>query len=995
MKNLITSGLCILLASTTCGAMAAENPSQPVPGKGAAIPKDLAKELGSIRVKEADKSGMPAGLDHLTTPGSVNQLPTVPEIAQTPEAMEKVHKLEAEGEKLFNASMSDKALIKWQEAYGMCLEMKYQEGQGRALTNMARVYLSNAHFVKAKYLADNAVEVLFETQNKGDLGKARVALAQAYFGLDNPVLAGQQLELALKDYQQVGNTNARDSAQLTAICAGVLLKLGKYKEALMFNQASSTYLEQAGELHSSLAKRVASANIMLGLGLYTAALEEAGRALSTAKSSKHPVSMPVALSCMANCQYSLGEYSASLKTFEETLRIIGQLPADAQMPDLSRANFELGYAHALIACGYIDQAKARLDIAIPLFKKSSSVEGQAQATNAMGMIEENLGQHEKAVTSFHHAMDLQGVMNPRNERLQLAITQNLASAQSRAGKNTEAKLLLAQCMSIFTRSKNPFEDPVLECRTMFALGEVMLKLADTQVAQARLKDSVTLATRIQDDATLWRAYTLLAKIAQNETEPAVPVTELLKSALSHFRSPQAGVFPSPERLSYPTTRQDLGEQLVALLAKHKMSQEALIAAEQLKDELFIVEWNRRGGKVKPEDADIYNDLMTMRAHLHACEDGSPPSSLTKEWQKWIERFRQLVADNRRLARLIAPLPNSAEQILVSVRNNKATMIDYLVGANSSVVFTMDGTGRFSATVIPVGQARLKDQVNALVNGMVKTDVPQGADPQAGERFLLQTLYKELIPPAVSACLPANPEQMVVIVPDGVLYNLPFAALIDEKGKYLIERHTLTMAPSLGVFMDSPPRYTDDQSLVVASGAQGGDDMFVQLFQPELVTRLVGKETPISSIQDSIRGKSVVHFSSKLPLHEKNPMDSVLPLMAAKEDGGKKVTADKLFGLSLPSDLMVWSGSSIYGKDIQGNAVKVFSCGLNYAGVRNVLMTLWSEPSGDRQAELVEFYKSKQAGLNQAQSLRRAQMLALSKDPSAKSWAAFQLLGPGF
>ncbi len=125
------------------------------------------------------------------------------------------------------------------------------------------------------------------------------------------------------------------------------------------------------------------------------------------------------------------------------------------------------------------------------------------------------------------------------------------------------------------------------------------------------------------------------------------------------------------------------------------------------------------------------------------------------------------------------------------------------------------------------------------------------------------------------------------------------------------------------------------------------------------------------------------------------MDSVLPLMAAKEDGGKKVTADKLFGLSLPSDLMVWSGSSIYGKDIQGNAVKVFSCGLNYAGVRNVLMTLWSEPSGDRQAELVEFYKSKQAGLNQAQSLRRAQMLALSKDPSAKSWAAFQLLGPGF
>jgi CHAT domain-containing protein len=993
MKNLITSGLCILLAGTTCGALAAENPTQPVLPD--AVSKDLAKEVGSIRVKEANQGPTPAGIDHLNSPGTVNQIPTVPEVAQTPEMMEKVHKLEAEGEKLFGGNLVDKALIKWQEAYGLCLEMKYQEGQGRALINMARVYLANAHYVKAKYLADNAVEVLFETQNKGDLGKARVALAQAYFGLDNPILAGQQLELALKNYQEVGTTNARDSAQLTSICAGVLLKVGKFKEALMFNQASATYLEQCGELHASLAKRIASANIMLSLGLYTAALEEAGRALATAKSSKHPVSMPIALACLANCQYALGDYSKSLKTFEETIRVAAQLPSTAQMPDLSRANLELGYAHALIACGYLDQAKTHVEVSIPLFKKSSGVAGQAQATNALGIIEESQGQHEKAVSSFRQAMDLQGVMNPRNERLQLTITQNLAAALSRAGKNSEAKLLLAQCMGLFTRSKKPFEDAVLECRTMFSLGEVMLRLADTQVAQARLKDAVTLSTRIQDDATLWRAYTLLAKIAQDEPQPEVPVTELLKSALSHFRSPQAGVFPSPERLNYPTTRQDLGEQLVALLAKNKMSQEALVAAEQLKDELFIVEWNRRGGRVKPEDADLYDDLMTTRAHLHACEDSSPPTSLTKEWQKWIERFRKLVEDNRSLARLIAPLPNSAEQILVSMRNNKATMIDYLVGATSSVVFTMDGTGRFSASVIPVGQARLKEQVNALVNGMTRTDVPQGGDPQAHERMLLATLYRELIPPAVSACLPANPEQIVVIVPDGVLYNLPFAALIDEKGKYMIERHTLTMAPSLGVFMDSPPRYTDDQSLVVASGAQTSDDMFVQLFQPELVTRLVGKETPIASIQDSVRGKSVVHFSSKLPLHEKNPMDSVLPLAPSKDDGGKKVTADKLFGLSLPSDLMVWSGSSIYGKDIQGNAVKVFSCGLNYAGVRNVLMTLWSEPSGDRQAELVEFYKSKQAGLNQAQSLRRAQMLALSKDPSAKSWAAFQLLGPGF
>ncbi len=116
------------------------------------------------------------------------------------------------------------------------------------------------------------------------------------------------------------------------------------------------------------------------------------------------------------------------------MKVTAQLPNDAQMPDQSRANLELGYTHALIACGYLDQAKAHVDISIPLFKKSSSIEGQAQATNALGIVEEAQGLHDKAVVTFQHAMDLQGVMNPRNERLHMAVTQNLAAAQSRAGK---------------------------------------------------------------------------------------------------------------------------------------------------------------------------------------------------------------------------------------------------------------------------------------------------------------------------------------------------------------------------------------------------------------------------------------------------------------------------------------------------------------------------------------------------------------------------------
>lgn len=60
-----------------------------------------------------------------------------------------------------------------------------------------------------------------------------------------------------------------------------------------------------------------------------------------------------------------------------------------------------------------------------------------------------------------------------------------------------------------------------------------------------------------------------------------------------------------------------------------------------------------------------------------------------------------------------------------------------------------------------------------------------------------TLYDGLIGP-VRDLLPEGSE--VCIVPDKTLHYLPFAALFDESGRYFIERHSVTIAPSASVFV---------------------------------------------------------------------------------------------------------------------------------------------------------------------------------------------------
>lgn len=912
----------------------------------------------------------------------VHELPVLPEIQKTQDSIDKVAKLMDEGEKFFKIHQLDKALVKWQEAYGLSIEMKYTEGEGAALTNMCRFFLDRGQMTKAKYMGENAVEVLADISDKTMLGRARVQLARAYFGLDNSIAAGAQLEDALKLFTTGTTNNAADAAELLFVSADLLTRIGRLKESIKFyDQAATLYLQANDNIHA-VNTRIQIANTLTQLGLFVAANEEASKAVSQARNANNPLLYVTALTAQANSQYVLAEYANARKTYEQLLTLLPQVDA-TKLTASARGIIDIGYGTTLVATGDLDQARVVLERAIPIIRKSNAISSQCTAYNSLGIVEELQGAHGKAAQDIQSAIDLQTVNAKKSPKFLVTLLQNLAAVESRSGDNRNARTHLEQALNLLKKNK----DSLNEGRLLSSIAEVQLKLADAASAEALVRQAIAVSEKIKDDAALWRDYSILARI-QFSQEQVQPGKASLTSALSFFRSPQAGVFPNAEQLFFPSTREDLGQKLVAMCAKNGMAEQALLAAEQLKEESFSSEWNRRGGLVRPGDREVYTDLVTQRAHLHAAETSSTPDKLISEWQSYLGRFRTLTAENRNLARMVAPVPTTVIDIMKAVQARHATIVEFLVGSDSTVVFTLDPSGRISSTVLPVGSKRLQSQVTALLAPPAPGEDSSAA--QLRERTNLQALYTELLPAAVRNFLPKNPDQMVVVIPDGVLFNLPFAALVDGQGKYMVENHLMTMASSMGVFLDSPPKYADDLSVVITSNASGDEHAITQGLQPDQVTRL-GVDPELNTISESARGKAVVHFTNQTPLST-NPMRSMLQMAS---NGAKRVTADRLFEQTLPSDLILMSATSVNAKDVQGNAVKVFSRGFNYAGARNVMMSLWVEPESSRNYQLVEFYKGKQEGLTQAQSLRKAQLVALSKDPSPKSWAAFQLLGPGF
>lgn len=985
--KILTFGLSfVIILSTTGGAggrlLAADGQS----GIQAQEANSNSK-LSSIDV--TGKQGQPANVN-------LKQLPAIIDIPQTPESIEKVAKLEDEGEKYFQQHILDKALAKWQEAYGLSLEMKYAEGEGRALTNMCRIFLERGQMVKAKYMGENAIEVLSGVSDQRALGRAHLYLAQAYFGLDNPVWAGQQLEFAMKSFSASAGNNARDTAATMMLAASVLISMGKVKESIQFFEAAATYYTQAGDNARAIASRLRVVDILLSLGLLTAAQEEAEKAVSLARAnSSQPDNLLAPMSALANCKYTLGEYERAKELYGQ-VQDLAQKMNKQQLNEVGRSQIDLGYGSTLFACGDINAAKRHLERALPVFKSAGLSLPQSQTASALGVLEESQGNHEKAIELFGEALDLHNLITPKNDNFHMQLLANLAAVECRVGRHRDARARLETASAQAKKLKNE----ILLARLYEAAAEVALKSADQVQTEQLLKEAMEVAQKIEDDSVLWRVYTLLAKIELTSGNTAQARHDLT-SACSFFRSPQAGLFPSPECVLYPTSREDLAEELVAMLVSQGMTEQALLTCEQLKEESLIESWLQHGGQVRSEDLDIYSDLVNQRAHLHAAEVSSPPSTIIKEWQSWMTRFRSLTAQNRALARLIAPIPMTTGDVIKMVQSSHATILEYLMGSDSTVVFTVNNNGHIAASVLAVGRKRLSGQVSALMLSWAAKSEGKSR-PAASEKQTLEALASELVPSSVESLLPENPNQIVVIIPDGILFNLPFAALINHQGKYFIEQHTISMAVALGVLLDSPPRYVDDFSLVVAS-SQGGSEnsqddeaaLIAGLFEPEFVTRLIGRDADMKSLQEQVKGKAVVHIVDDLSFAADNPLHANLPLAYNRGEKSSTTSCDHLFSLNLPSDLLIWSGTAVNAKDRDGTTVKVFTRGLNYAGVRNVLMSFWIEPYEQRTSELIDFYKNKQAGLNQAESLRKAELAALAKDASIRSWAAFQLVGPGY
>ncbi len=309
----------------------------------------------------------------------------------------------------------------------------------------------------------------------------------------------------------------------------------------------------------------------------------------------------------------------------------------------------------------------------------------------------------------------------------------------------------------------------------------------------------------------------------------------------------------------------------------------------------------------------------------------------------------------------------------------------------------------------------------------KNDSPTGA-PQANEpsaNQLLGILHELLITPIADE-LPADPEQRVTIVPQGVLFLVPFAALPDSNDVPLIAKHTLLTAPSIEIIRLAAEQQSQGRSArgrsiegkdILVVGNPKMPSILARPDQPphpleplqgaeieaKLIARmvntqpLVGEEATETAVSLRMKDAAVIHLASHGLLEADNVCSqSYLSAIALAEDDQADgyLTVRETMRMELDAELAILSACDSGRGRITGDGVLGLSRGFITAGVPSVIVSLWPVSDQATAVLMTAYYRALLNGDDKASALRKAMLATRERFAQPRLWAPFTLYGVG-
>ncbi len=933
----------------------------------------------------------------------------------------------------------NKALGFYQQSLEIRQKIGYRRGEGYSLNALGNVYHDLENSGKAiKYYQQSltiAREVKDTALEREVLRYLHLTSADGLYDQANKQLDVGQFEAALQSGQQAlalyRRCNCRQEEGRTLHNLGwIYYSLGNYTRAIESYQQSLSILREIGDRHTQAwtLGNLGKAYELLGnsdkaIDCYQQKLS-ISQAIGDRKGEGH------SLENLAWTYYSLGDLIRAVKYSQQSLDIAREI-GDRQGEVVALATLGTVYGNL----GNLTQAINYLQQSLALARKMGERSNEARSLNQLSIIYSKIGDYAKSIDYSKQALAIgREIRNPKVEGHAL---NNLGVALYESGNFAEAEKVQRAAIQVW-ESVRPALSDTDKVSIFDTQSHTYANLQGTLIAQNKTNAALEIAERGRARALVERlarrvvappqvqlairplAIQQIQQIAQVQKATLVeysisydkklliwvikPTGEVafrwsnLKSLLQQNTSlPELASnsptieSPTPEsgqEITVPWTHPRALRELAFGIALLILSAGSVITIGLLYRRFFLTRKASSPSQAKPRQPvnNEPNNLQKQNSKVLFHYQAKKDSLLKKPLFLWSLVFLAAGCGGG----LFFWMSTNQGQRIVDNRNvrNDSLLAQLVEGTRESVKMRERGS-------------------EILLRGQNKTQTER-----------LKLLHQILISP-IADLLPKKPNDRVIFIPQHSLFLVPFPALQDANGKYLIEKHTILTTPSIQVLdltrkqkqrlgsrewrvgsgealvvgnptMPSvPPQIGEPpQQLLPLPGAEKEAIAIANLLKTQAITG--DRATRAAMVQQMSKAR-IVHLATHGILDEIRGLRSAIALAPSANDDGL-LTAEAILDLKLNAELVVLSACDTGRGRITGDGVVGLSRSLISAGVPSVLVSLWAVPDAPTAELMTEFYRNLQRNPNKAQALRQAMLTVMKQHPNPRDWAAFTLIG---
>lgn len=351
------------------------------------------------------------------------------------------------------------------------------------------------------------------------------------------------------------------------------------------------------------------------------------------------------------------------------------------------------------------------------------------------------------------------------------------------------------------------------------------------------------------------------------------------------------------------------------------------------------------------------------------------------------------------------IPNLSETQKILKKNE--ILLEYMISEFGSYLFTID---KKSIDIINLNSNSL--QINNLTeeycNSINKR--PQSNTSSKSFKKIGQKLYDILIPKTLEKRLK---EKHITIIASSKLYYLPFEALIDNTGKFMVENNNFSYIPSIKIRELLAKRLKKTSNKIYAFGNPSYDNSSLDPLpfsenEVNSIVKIFGKQNTIvfkgiNATESNFKkidysNTNIIHIATHGITYVRDPRKSALIFAGdINSEGHSMLHSEEIAKLHIPADLVFLSAcKSGIGKSFPGEGVLSLCQPFLIAGSNSVIASYWNV-NDCCSVELVKnFYKSLKLGYSKSQSLARAKKNLINNKRTAWNhpyyWAPFVLTG---